>query len=116
MNQVRFKGRTHVLGGEEFIIPPLSLVQTEELENIIPLVQDTTKPLAERNALMRDIIGLAIKRNYPTFNVELLKDLLDLGNFREVLDSVLSRSGFKLGEPKPGEPEAPSTGAVSTQK
>jgi len=106
MNQAKFKGRTHVLGGEEYVIPPLSLAQAEEMENVVATLQDATKPLAERLALMRKIVGMAIRRNYPTFDVEMLKDLLDLGNFREVLDSVLNRSGFKLGERKRGGSEA----------
>jgi len=115
MNQAKFRGESHILGGEEYIIPPLSMGQSEELEAAVAKLSDPATTLGERNRIMQQLIGAAIKRNYPNFDVANLKDLLDLGNFKEVLDSVLSRSGYKRGAPVPGEPTAPLNGAASTQ-
>ena len=100
------------MGGRDWIVPPLTVRQLRDLK-------------AERELFSRDdvsedemlpagarIILAALQRNYPDTTAEALDELLDMGNFREVLGAVLTGSGLRPAVS--GEAAAARIGSAST--
>jgi len=60
-----------------------------------------------------EIVAAALQRNYPEVTVEIIENLLDLGNSGPVLNAVLTGSGLRRTRPS-GEARAPesNSGAV----
>lgn len=122
-------GKKVNLGGEEYIVPPLSLGQlrngvAEKMELHDRLVHESTnmnvddadaiKKRREAQFLRGEIIAEALRRNYPDLTNDHLFDILDLGNWPNVWNLILGGSGF-LGEGQVAEPAAqPGTSDPST--
>jgi hypothetical protein len=97
------------MGGQDWIIPPLTLGQ---LRRLMPQVRQLTEigasmGEAQINVLI-DIVTAALQRNYPEATPEKIENLLDLGNASAVLNAVLTGSGLKPGGAAMGE--APALG------
>lgn len=108
------KGVTVEMGGEEWVIPPLTLGAIEDMQEELSALA-TLDPKAQF-AAMATVIHTAMQRNYPDLTLDRLKrDLLDMGNIFEVTDAVMGASGMvkKLGERMAGRLQ---TGATSTQE
>lgn len=100
-----------VLGGREFVVPPLSLRQvrsfTEDgtfdkvgkIGNRLPSVEELDVAL--------DVIHAALKRSYPDLGKDELLDLLDVGNLNDVMIAVCQAAGFE--KVKPGEAVSPKS-------
>ena len=56
-----------------------------------------------------EIVAAAMQRNYPEATVEMVENLLDLGNASAVLNAVLTGSGLKLSDNRLGEAAAPGS-------
>src|SRR5271170_5257718 len=54
-----------------------------------------------------EIVAAALQRNYPDISVDIVENLLDLGNAGAVLNAVLTGSGLRPRERSPGEAPAP---------
>jgi hypothetical protein len=96
------------MGGQQWTVPPLTLGQ---LRRLMPKVQQLTEidsQMGEKQiGILVEIVAAALQRNYPDISVEIVEDLLDLGNAGAVLNAVLTGSGLRLREPSPGEAPAP---------
>ena len=109
-------GLVVAMGGEDWIVPPLTLGQ---LRRLMPKVRQLTEIGASMGeaqiAVLIDIVSAALQRNYPEMTPEKVENLLDLGNASVVLNAVLTGSGLKPGGAAMWEALAPGTnsGAVS---
>ena len=94
-------GITLKLGGEEYIVPPLSLGQVKRLFPVIEKMQSAGDTLDKFSSLVA-IAHAALSRNYPELKFEEVEELVDMGNFKKVMDAVMGASGFLRGEAPAG--------------
>jgi hypothetical protein len=100
-------GTTVAIGGEDFIVPPLSIARLREF---LPRLQelsglDTTQMgVAQLEALVA-IITAALQRNYPDMTTTKVEEILDLGNALPVLNAILGGIKLPALEPKPIGPQ-----------
>lgn len=98
------------MGGQDWIVPPLTLGQ---LRRLMPQVRQLTEIGASMGeaqiAVLVDIVTAALQRNYPDMSPEKVENLLDLGNASAVLNAVLTGSGLRPGGAAMGEAPAPGT-------
>ena len=110
-------GVTIAMGGRDWQVPPLTLGQ---LRRLMPKVRQLTEIGASMGesqiTVLVEIVAAAMQRNYPEATVEMVENLLDLGNASAVLNAVLTGSGLKLSDSRLGEVAAPgfSPGAEPT--
>ena len=85
------------MGGETWLIPPLTLGQ---LRRLMPKVRQLTEIDAAMGesqiGVLVEIVAAALQRNYPAMTQEAVENLLDLGNAAAVLNAVLTGSGLKM--------------------
>lgn len=89
------------LGGQELIVPSLSVGQARALwPEILDLDKGVTaQNMPQKHEQSLKIILAAVNRNYPEINREQLEEWVDLGNIRKLLLIVAGQSGL---EPYPG--------------
>lgn len=110
----KIKGITLELGGENFVVPPLSLGALEMLqERIAAFTGGLDKGSV---ATVIDCLHASLGRNYPEKTREDVADLVDVANMGDVMEAVMDVSGMRR---KQIEAEAagnllPSTGGNST--
>jgi hypothetical protein len=99
-NSNMIEGVPVMLGGREFILPPLSL---GFIRRNWAMLQGMDK-LSGEDSLSASITVLhaALSRNYPELAKEELEDLLDMRNIAAVMDALKNVSGFAAGEVTPG--------------
>lgn len=86
------------LGGEERVIPPLSLRALRKLGpeiKVIAALAEGELPTEEQMSAIVKIIHEAIKRNYPDVMVEEVEDWVDLGNLGPIMQAVMSMAGLE---------------------
>lgn len=107
-------GITINMGGQDLIVPPLSLGDARRLwPKISKLQTEAELPEPERMEIIAEVVHAALARNYPAMTPETVADeLLDMGNFSAVFAEVMSGSGFKMGEAQ--RAAATPIGAAST--
>lgn len=96
-----FAGTKVMIGGKEYIIPPISLGQLRN--GTLPLLQKHDELLAEGKAfeayeIKGQVILNALRRNYPDFDEEELFGFLDMTNTPPLWLQILGISGFTPGE------------------
>ncbi len=96
------------LGGQTYVVPPLTLKQIQLLEPEITALGSGT--IAEQAPRIVKIVHSALSRNYPELTAEQVADMLDLVNMSETVNAVMGVSGLKKAE----ESQANPTGADST--
>lgn len=82
-----------VLGGTEFLVPPLSLGALELLQDRLSGFTGGMDPASIRTVV--DAALMAIKRNYPEMTREQILDLLDVANMMDVFSAIMDISGLK---------------------
>lgn len=96
------------MGGQDWIVPPLTLGQ---LRRLMPNIRQLTEIGASMGEpqieVLVEIVNAALQRNYPDMTPDKVENLLDLGNAGAVLNAVLTGSGLKLGGTGMGEACAP---------
>lgn len=101
-------------GDELYRVPPLGFLAVQELQDdVLGLREMGARPTPAQMGTVTRIVHAAMLRNYPSMPLETIADMLDLGNYQEVLGAVLSIGGFKKGGAGQGEAPAP-TGAPPT--
>jgi hypothetical protein len=108
-------GKWVPFGSERYLVPPLSLLAVQQLaDDVESLSTMTNRPTPEQMGVVIGIVHAAMKRNYPSMTPDDLGEMIDLGNWQEVMAAVLMISGYdKKGDRPSGETVAP-TGATST--
>jgi len=103
-------GVTILMGGRDWLVPPLTLGQ---LRRLMPKVRQLTEIGAAMGeaqiGVLVEIVAAALQRNYPEATADMVENLLDLGNASAVLNAVLTGSGLKLRDGPLGEAAAPET-------
>ena len=93
------QGVTVNMGGDDYIIPPLTLGQIEDSEADFKNL-DAGDARTQFDAMAK-MIHTAMLRNYPDMTIDHLKrDLLDMGNVFTVTEAVMGNSGLlkRVGE------------------
>jgi hypothetical protein len=96
-----FKGTEIELGGDRFMLPPLSLDKLEELEPHFQQLAAPAANLKERLRKLMPILLASFQRNYPEMTEGKLRELLDLPSLNLVVDAIMQANGFRMA--KPGE-------------
>lgn len=81
------------LGETEYIVPPLNLNALIQLQDRLANFQGSVD--SESVSTVIDASYLALKRNYPEFDKEILGECLDLGNMMEIMQAVMDISGMR---------------------
>src|SRR5438105_2511258 len=103
-------GVTVAMGGQDWIVPPLTLGQLRRLMPEVRQLNEIGASMGETQInVLIDIVTAALQRNYPETTPEKVENLLDLGNASAVLNAVLTGSGLKSGGAAVGEASAPGT-------
>lgn len=104
---VKHKGIAVVMGGVEYVIPPLALGALEQLQDrIAGFKGDITD--GKQVATVIDAAHAALKRNYPEITREDVADLVDVGVMAEVFEAVMDVSGLKRKGLEAGEAQEPA--------
>lgn len=84
------------LGGRDLIIPPLNFRQIEEHSAaLIKLARMKPGETIYQDLIqVVPVVHAALSRNYPRLSVDEVRDMLDMGNYRKVVDAVLGVSGL----------------------
>lgn len=110
-------GRWVVIGDEQWKIPPLGFGAIRELQDDVASLANmpSGRPSNEQMTTVIRLVHSAMVRNYPELKLTEVEDMLDLGNFGEVLNATLSIGGFTRSEvPASGEAQpSASTGTAS---
>ena len=97
MTEPKIDGEKLVLGGREFIVPPINLKRLKQLYPLIETLAQETDALKQMDGTSQ-ILHAALTRNYPEITLDEVEEMVDLGNFASVLKAVLGGSGFVPGE------------------
>lgn len=111
------EGESVRMGGRDYIVAPLNFTSLELLMPKIAALRmpENGMPSAKDFGAMVDVVHAALIRNYPRMSRKEVKSMLDMRNFRKVLQATLGVSGLEEVKTAPGEIRAPSSGATSTQ-
>lgn len=92
-----------LMGGREWSVPPLTLGQLRHLMPKIRQLSEIGPQMAEPQIdVLVEIVAAALQRNYPDISIQMVENLLDLGNAALVLHAVLTGSGLRPGSPSSG--------------
>lgn len=114
--QNRRGGEWVQLGLDLYRIPPLAFASVVELQSDVEGLRDMgDRPTPQQMSVVARIVHSAMARNYPSLKIDEVLDMLDLGNYQDVLAAVLRVAGYKKdsGDGAPGETGA-SVGTAST--
>lgn len=106
MAVVKVKGIPVNLGGEDFVIPPLSLGALEQLQERVANFRGDIGD-KEQVATVIDAALAALKRNYPEISRQEVADMIDVGNMADVFEAVMDVSGLKRKALEAGEAPQP---------
>lgn len=102
------EGAKLVLGGREFVAPPLPLKVFRTQQDWLRTVSQLDGlPGPEHVDAISGLVHASLVRNYPELTVQEVEDLLDLGNLRTAIEVVMGVSGVKKGSP--GEAPSPES-------
>ncbi len=105
------------MGGENWLIPPLTLGQLRRLMPKVRQLTEIDSSMGESQiGVLVEIVAAALQRNYPEMTPETVENLLDLGNAGAVLNTVLTGSGLTLRNDPPGEAVAVANPGSSPEK
>ncbi len=110
-------GEWVTMGLESYRVPPLGFRAVQELASEVEsLAKMGRRPTAAQMRTVATIVHSAMARNYPRLGVEEVLDMLDMGNYQQVLGAVLQIAGFEKAGAGSGEAvtASPSTGTPST--
>lgn len=90
------KGVEIAIGAEILVVPPLNFRQLEDFAATLAGFSTWEKlpnPYAEMPKAIPVILS-AVKRNYPDYTEDELRDNIDMGNYREVFEAIMGVSGI----------------------
>jgi hypothetical protein len=86
------------LGAETYTVPALSIGQVRRLLPKIKAMRSVANPLDiddEQWRTMLEIILAALQRNYPNVTSEMLEDIVDARNMRQLFPAIMGQSGLE---------------------
>lgn len=113
----KFKGTTVDLGGQPFVLPPMSLGIIEDFQDQIDLF--LAGKIERPVTMMIDVLHACLLRNYPDLSRDTVRENVDLESVQALFMPLLKASGWQAGsatEAPEGNPVAmvPGTGDPST--
>jgi hypothetical protein len=113
----KFAGVPVVVGGEEWIVPALSLRHFREFhKKLFDIGEINSDNLPEKIGERLPIVALAVQRNYPDVTEDQLSDVLDLPTVLAVVRAIGEASGLRLAAEGEQAPGRRSTGDGSTER
>ncbi len=108
-----FKGPTVVLGGTDYVLPPLSFGALEDCQERLRLIAEGSgaSDAMQLQAAFVDVIHAALVRNYPDMPRAVVRDNVDWDTAPQLFRLVMERS---LPQAGPGEIPAASPSGAST--
>ncbi len=110
--QVQFEGCPVRIGNREYVLPSLSVGQAERLWPKLLELDRTGATVEELKSLMPSkfddmvtIIHAALSRNYKDITAAQLKDVVSIGQLKQLMLIVSGQSGLQPGEQAPVEPK-----------
>ncbi len=101
MSIVKFKGVKVFFGGEDLVFAPLNLNALEQLSDSLT---DYKGGASKGDMMVVANVALAsLKRNYPDYTMEQVKEYLDIGNMKEVMEATMDVSGMIRKKQEMGE-------------
>ncbi len=92
---MRHEGMKLVLGGDDFVVPPLTFRQLRQLLPKLGRLQDPAATFdVEQLDAVTDIAHAALGRNYPEMTREDLEERLTFADVPAVIAAVLTGSGL----------------------
>lgn len=86
------------MAGMEYMVPPLSFKQlkvlAQDIEGLGESASSGSLSAGQMDMAVR-VIHAALLRNYPGMTIEQVEEMVDLGNFQDVVQAVLGAAGFK---------------------
>lgn len=95
------KGIKQNLGGEDYIVPPLSLGALEDMQESLSAFTGDTSPASIKTVV--DAVTRALQRNYPSMTRDQVREFIGLENMAEIMEAVMDVSGLKRKEIEAGE-------------
>lgn len=94
MSLIKYSGVTVNIAGTPYVVPPLTLRYVQNNHEQLKILEQA---ILDKDALelLIDVGAVALRRNYPDFQPEILGDWLDLGNAQDFIECLLDVSGFK---------------------
>lgn len=94
-----YEGRTFNIGGQEWVVPALSLAtlrrfSKEDILGKLGSIEGNVFGEAQVDAAVQ-VIHAALVRNYPGVTPEQVAEMVDLGNFREMVRAIFGQSGVE---------------------
>jgi hypothetical protein len=104
MTHPPIKGKPVDMGGYTWTVAPLTMRHLEAVQDLLAEAKD------QREVYRANLAGIvwSLQRNYPGITLEDVLDLVDAGNYPDVLAAVAGASGVQLGN-LPGVEANPST-------
>lgn len=104
---VKVKGIPKELGGETYIVPPLSLGALEQLHDKLGAFAGDVSDLSQVGTVI-DAAHAALRRNYPEMTRDQVADMVDVSNMLDLFEAVMDISGARrkaheAGGQQPGE-------------
>ena len=111
MGEPNHEGVVVRIGGQDWIVPPLTFRQLRRLQPAFETLGQIGPVMSEGQIdAVLQIAEAALSRNYPEITRDEVEELLDLGNARTVLAAIAGASGLKpAGEAAAG---SRSTGTI----
>ena len=94
MPVVKVRGIELVLGGETWVVPPLSLGALEQLQPKLKAFTGDVMDGAQLGVVL-DVTHAALRRNYPDITRETVGEMIDVGTFMSVFEAVMDVSGVR---------------------
>jgi hypothetical protein len=110
-------GKWVTFGEEQWQVPPLAFGAVVSLQDDVENLKELAsggRPTPAQMDIVTRIVHSAVARNYPSVSQADIAEMIDLGNYMEVLSAVLNISGFVKGPAKPGGAVAAEVGAPPT--
>lgn len=92
----KYEGLTVTLGDQDFIVPALTLGQLKRLEiqlQVLSSIAGNALSIDQLEAAIT-IIHAALARNYPELLRDDLAEMVDLRNFKILVQAVMGASGI----------------------
>ena len=106
----KFEGVKVMIGGAEYVVPPLNLRQIKQFQDTIG-EQMKKASAASGDGLnlteldsMKEVILAAMQRNYPELSAEWIDENIDMGNLISVFVAAMGVSGLKKAAAELGSP------------
>lgn len=92
------EGTSIKIGETIYVIPPMNLRLLKkyggELAKMSSLKDTDNQTKFDAMAAVVPIVHECVKRNYPDVTLEMMEDMIDLANFRPIIEAIMGLSGI----------------------